>query len=173
MGDDEQVIQLDPMTPADWPAVSAIYAEGIAARVATFETELPTWSHWDAHHLPNCRFVARDASGVVGWVALSAVSRRHCYRGVAELSVYVRSSAHGRGVGRALLTHLIEASEAHGIWMLQGSTFPENTASIRLHESCGFRIVGRRERIAQLDGVWRDTVLLERRSPSIGIAARQ
>jgi len=161
-------VQIDHMTAADWSDVSAIYAEGIAARSATFETELPSWKYWDTHHLPNCRFVARDDADVLGWVALSAVSRRHCYRGVAELSVYVRASAHGRGVGRALLEHLIVASEADGIWMLQGVTFPENGASIRLHESCGFRIVGRRERVAQLDGRWRDTVLMERRSAIVG-----
>lgn len=161
-------MHIEPMTAADWLAVATIYAEGIAERTATFETEVPSWEHWDAHHLATCRFVARESTDVLGWVALSAVSRRHCYRGVAELSVYVRASAQRRGVGRALLTRLIAESEAEGIWTLQGATFPENAASIALHTACGFRVVGRRERVAQLDGIWRDTVLLERRSMNIG-----
>lgn len=163
-------MNIEPLLPADWPAVSAIYAEGIATRNATFETELPSWTHWDATHLADCRFVARDDAGVVGWVALSPVSRRACYRGVCEVSVYVRESARGRGVGRALMQRVIDASEAAGIWTLQGSTFPENTASIGLQMSCGFRVLGRRERVAQLDGVWRDTVLMERRSLRVGRA---
>jgi phosphinothricin acetyltransferase len=156
------------MTPADWDDVALIYGEGIATRNATFETEAPSWGQWDAAHLEDCRLVARDGNCVLGWAALSPVSRRHCYRGVAEVSVYVREGAHGRGVGRALLEHLVAASEAAGIWTLQGATFPENAASVRLQASCGFRVVGHRERIAQLDGVWRDTVLTERRSMIIG-----
>lgn len=161
-------MQIDVMTVADWAEVSAVYADGIATRNATFEAELPSWVQWDASHLAGCRFVARDAGVLVGWAALSPVSRRHCYRGVAEVSVYVSEAARGQGVGRALLEHLVEASEAAGIWTLQGSTFPENTASLRLQAACGFRVVGHRERIAQMDGRWRDTVLTERRSSRVG-----
>jgi L-amino acid N-acyltransferase YncA/catechol 2,3-dioxygenase-like lactoylglutathione lyase family enzyme len=156
------------MTPADWPEVRAIHQEGIADRLATFETDVPGWTQWDRAHLPGCRLVARGPQGAFGWAALSPVSGRACYAGVAEASVYVRRSARGCGVGRALLEHLIAASEAAGIWTLQGSTFPENVASLRLQLACGFRVLGRRERIAQLDGLWRDTVLTERRSPTAG-----
>jgi L-amino acid N-acyltransferase YncA len=161
-------VKIDVMTPADWDEVSAAYAEGIVTRNATFETELPSWEQWDASHLARCRFVARDESVLLGWAALSPVSRRHCYRGVAEVSVYIRESSRGRGVGRALLEHLVEASEAADIWTLQGSTFPENEASLRLQAACGFRVVGHRERVAQMDGRWRDTVLTERRSSRVG-----
>jgi L-amino acid N-acyltransferase YncA len=155
-----------PMAPSDWPQVSSIYREGIATGDATFETEVPSWEEWDAAHLPHCRLVAREAGRLLGWAALSPVSRRPCYAGVAEVSVYVREAERGRGVGRALLEQLTAASEAAGIWTLQGSTFPENAASLRLQAACGFRVVGHRERIAKLDGVWRDTVLTERRSPT-------
>jgi L-amino acid N-acyltransferase YncA len=160
-------VRIDPMTPADWGEVSMIYIEGIATRNATFEVELPSWEQWDAAHLASCRFVARDARALLGWAALSPVSRRHCYRGVAEVSVYVREAARGHGVGRALLEHIVAASEAAGLWTLQGSTFTENAASLRLQASCGFRVVGHRERIAQMDGRWRDTVLTERRSSRV------
>ena len=147
----------------------AIYEEGIATGQATFETEAPSWEQWDSAHLPSGRLVARDGELVLGWGALSPVSRRLCYAGVAEASVYVSGSARGRGVGRALLEHLIAASEAQGIWTLQGATFPENIASLRLQARCGFRVVGRRERIARMSRVWRDTVLTERRSGKVGI----
>ncbi len=156
------------MTPADWGEVARVYGEGIVTGNATFEAEVPSWEQWDASHLAGCRFVARDGDVLLGWAALSPVSRRACYRGVAEVSVYVREAARGGGVGRALLEHLVEASEAAGIWTLQGSTFPENAASLRLQAACGFRVVGRRERIARLHGVWRDTVLTERRSRRVG-----
>jgi phosphinothricin acetyltransferase len=162
-------MRIEPLTPEDWSQVRAIYEEGITTRQATFETELPSWEQWDSAHLENGRFVARDNDRVLGWGALSPVSRRRCYAGVAEVSVYVRESARGRGVGRALLEQVIAASEAQGIWTLQGSTFPENAASLRLQERCGFRVVGRRERIAQMNGVWRDTVLTERRSGKVGL----
>jgi phosphinothricin acetyltransferase len=161
-------MRIEPLTPEDWSQVRAIYEEGITTRQATFETELPSWEQWDSAHLESGRFVARDNDRVLGWGALSPVSRRRCYAGVAEVSVYVRESDRGRGVGRALLEQVIAASEAQGIWTLQGSTFPENAASLRLQERCGFRVVGRRERIAQMNGVWRDTVLTERRSAKIG-----
>lgn len=161
-------MRIEPMTDDDWPRVRSIYEEGIATRQATFETEAPSWDEWDSAHLESCRFVAREGDVVLGWGALSRVSRRRCYAGVAEVSVYVAESARARGVGRALLEQVIAASEAHGIWTLQGATFPENTASLRLQERCGFRVVGKRERIARMSGVWRDTILTERRSKKIG-----
>jgi L-amino acid N-acyltransferase YncA len=148
--------------------VAAIYGEGIACGGATFETECPSWEEWDAAHLACCRLVARKGDEIVGWAALSPVSRRPCYAGVAEASVYVSADARGQGVGRALLEALIHESEEHGIWTLQGATFAENAASLRLQVACGFRVVGRRERIAALNGAWRDTILTERRSSSVG-----
>jgi phosphinothricin acetyltransferase len=157
-----------PLGPADWPAVSTIYAAGIAGRMATFETEVPPWEAWDAAHLLSPRFVAELSGEVMGFAALSPVSRRHAYRGVAEVSVYVAPSSQGHGLGRALLEALIEDSERAGLWTLQATVFPENAASVRLHESLGFKVVGRRERIGQLDGQWRDTVVLERRSERVG-----
>src|SRR5437879_18665 len=161
---------IDSLTAADWPNVRAIYLEGIATAQATFETDAPSWEEWDAAHLPHSRLAARTDGVLAGWAALSPVSRRCCYAGVAETSVYVASAHRGRGVGKALLQELIADSERHGIWTLQGATFAENTASLRLQQSCGFRIIGRRERIGQLHGVWRSTVLTERRSPVIGAA---
>ena len=159
--------RVEAMTAEDWPAVRAIYEEGIATGMGTFETAAPTWDEWNAARLPHSRLVARSAS-ILGWAALSPVSRRSCYAGVAEFAVYVTESARGRGVGRTLVDALILSSEAHGIWTLQGVTIAENAASIALQLRCGFRIVGRRERIAQRDGVWRDTILTERRSRRLG-----
>jgi len=152
------------MLPHDWPSVRAIYEEGIATNQATFETKSPDWPEWDAKHLPVPRLVARD-SDVIGFATLSRVSAREVYRGVCEVSVYVATAGRGKGVGGALLDMLIVESEAAGIWTLQASIFPENEASVALHVNRGFRIVGRREKIAKHHGVWRDTVLLERRSP--------
>jgi phosphinothricin acetyltransferase len=160
---------ITPFTAADWEQVRAIYLEGIATGDATFETEAPTWEAWDAAHLPECRLAARDGERILGWAALSLVSRRKVYRGVAEASVYVAAASRGNGVGRALLEALIAESERLGIWTLQGATFPENVASLKLQQSCGFRIVGRRERIGCLNGKWRDTVLTERRSRVVGM----
>ncbi len=162
-------MQIEQLEATDWREVAAIYLDGIGSGQATFETECPSWEEWDAAHLACCRLVARRSGGVVGWAALSPVSRRQCYAGVAEASVYVAASARRQGVGGALLNALIRASEAHGIWTLQGATFAENAASLRLQAQCGFRIVGQRERIAKLSGVWRDTVLTERRSSSVGL----
>lgn len=159
---------IDPLVPSDWPQVRTIYQEGIATGDATFEVELPSWEEWDSAHLSTCRLVARRGGQVLGWAALSPVSGRLCYAGVAEVSVYVSQAVRGRGVGSALLAALIRASERHGFWTLQGSTFPENTASLRLQAHFGFRVVGRRDRIGRLNGVWRDTVLTERRSPVVG-----
>jgi len=158
-------VALRDMGPGDWPHISRIYAAGIATRNATFETEVPSFEEWDAAHLPSHRYVATDAEQVIGWVALSAYSDRCCYEGVADLSVYVEPAAQGRGVGRALLDHLVTSAEMAGIWTLQAGIFPENEASLALHRRCGFRVVGTRERIGQLDGVWRDVLLLERRAP--------
>jgi phosphinothricin acetyltransferase len=161
-------IDIEAMTPADWEQVRAIYQEGIASGQATFEIEAPSWTQWDAGHHSFGRLVARAGGRVVGWAALSPVSRRRCYAGVAEVSVYVAADHRGRDVGRQLLQAVIGESERHGIWTLQGGTFAENEASLRLQRSCGFRVLGRRERIAQHHGVWRDTILTERRSPIVG-----
>ena len=157
------MIRIREMTPEDWPAVEAIYAEGIATGDATFETEAPTWAEFDAGKLLEHRLVALEGELIVGWAALSATSARTCYAGVVEHSVYVASQARGQGVGNALLEALLSGADAAGIWTIQTSVFPENEASLALHERVGFRVVGRRERIAQLDSVWRDTILLERR----------
>ncbi len=158
-----------PMAASDAEAVLAVFAEGIASGDATFQTEAPGWAEWDAAHLPTPRLVARDAAGVLlGWCALSPVSRRAVYAGVVEESVYVATAARGQGVGRALLEAMVRESEAAGIWTLQAGIFPENAASIALHEACGFRIVGLRERIGQHFGEWRDVVFMERRSRVAG-----
>lgn len=157
------------MTEKHWEAVRAIYAEGIATGNATFETAVPSWGDWDAHHLRVCRLVAQNAGEVLGWAALSAVSRRHVYRGVAEVSVYIAEQARGRGIGAALLAALIVESERNGIWTLQAVIHAENSISIRLHQKAGFRVVGTRERIGCLKGRWLDTVLMERRSYVVGL----
>lgn len=161
-------LQLAPLDGAHWPQVEAIYREGIATGNATFETAPPSWETWDAAHLEVARIVALDDHGaVVGWAALSPYSKRAVYRGVAELSVYVASHVQGRGVGELLLRRVIADSERAGIWTLQAGILRENTASLRLHEKCGFRTVGVREAIGQRDGQWRDVVLMERRSPLV------
>jgi L-amino acid N-acyltransferase YncA len=160
-------VELRPLEPDDWPAVSAIYWDGMRDGLATFETEVPPWEVWDAAHFPEHRLVAELLGEVVGWAALSPVTSRRCYSGVAENSVYVARDAQGLGIGRTLLEALIAGAEAAGIWTIQTSIFPENRASLALHQKCGFRIVGTRERIAKRDGVWRDTVFLERRSEVI------
>lgn len=151
------------MAADDWFAVEAIYAEGIATRAATFETETSDYGAFDASHHVEHRLVAVEDGGVVGWVALAPTSARGCYAGVAESSVYVAASARGRGVGRVLMEAVLASARAGGIWTIHAGMFPENAASIALHERVGFRLVGRFERIAQLDGVWRDTILLELR----------
>jgi L-amino acid N-acyltransferase YncA len=158
------VVNVVPLEAHHWPAVCDIYAQGIATGNATFETETPTWESWDAAHLPTHRLVAISDGAVVGWAALSRVSDRCAYDGVAEESVYVAASARGQGVGRALLERLISDSEDAGIWTIQTGIFPENEASLRLHHRVGFRTVGTRERLGRLNGVWRDVVFLERRS---------
>ena len=157
------------MTPSDWDAVRAVYLEGVATGNATFETAAPEWERWHASHRQDCRLVAYDESGVIGFAALSPVSARAVYAGVAEVSVYIAEGARGQGIGAALLNELIRQSEAAGIWTLQAGIFPENTASLALHARFGFREVGRRERIGRRDGRWRDTILMERRSATVGL----
>jgi L-amino acid N-acyltransferase YncA len=157
-------IEIRALGPNDWPDVAAIYTAGIATGNATFETEAPTWEAWNTNHRADLGFVAVDGTRVVGWVAAGSVSDRCCYGGVVEHSVYVDPDYQGNGIGRALLSFLIERSEAAGVWTIQTGIFPENTASIALHQACGFRIVGRRERLGQLNGTWRDVLLLERRA---------
>jgi L-amino acid N-acyltransferase YncA len=159
----QPVVEIRALTTGDWPAVEAIYAEGIATRQATFETETPTWDQFDAAKLASHRLVATDGERVLGWAALSSTSERECYRGVVENSVYVADDARARGVGKALMGALIAGARAAGFWTIETGIFPENEASVALHESLGFRVVGRRERIAELDGRWRDTLLLELR----------
>ncbi|MDQ3012355.1 MAG: N-acetyltransferase family protein [Acidobacteriota bacterium] len=159
---------IDSMQTKDWPQVRAIYQEGIATGQATFETNAPDWDQWNAGHLPVCRLVARDREKIMGWAALSSVSRRQAYSGVAEASIYVAAEARRQGLGVRLMVELIAASEANGIWTLQSSIFPENQASVALHLKYGFREVGKRQRIAKLQGHWRNTVLLERRSQIVG-----
>ena len=152
-----------PLVPDDYPAVAAIFAEGIATGLATFETTVPSWEDWDASHLPDHRLVAEQGREVVGWVAVVPYSRRPVYEGVGEESVYVAERARGRGVGRALLSALVDSARAGGLWTLQAGIFPQNEPSLALHRSLGFRVVGVRERIGQLDGEWRDVVVLELR----------
>ena len=157
------------MTAADWPEVRAIYEAGIATGNATFETTAPEYDAWDRSHFANHRLVATDDEGnIVGWAALSPVSDRCVYGGVAENSIYIHPEARGSGVGTALLAHLLATAENAGIWTVQTGIFPENAPSLALHRRCGFRIIGTRERIGQLNGVWRDTLLLERRSATVG-----
>jgi L-amino acid N-acyltransferase YncA len=163
-------IQIRPLSQDDWDCVRGIYLEGIATGLATFETTVPSWETWHSAHLEFARLVAvSDGNRVTGWAALSPVSRRAAYAGVAEVSVYVGCEFRGRGVGGLLLDHLIRESESNSIWTLQAGIFPENEASIALHTNHGFRQVGFRERVAKLNGVWRNTVLLERRSQFVGV----
>jgi L-amino acid N-acyltransferase YncA len=157
-------VSMRPMRDEDWPVVRAVYEAGIATGNATFETEAPTWERWDASHLAEHRLVATVDDVVVGWAALSAVSDRCVYAGVAENSVYIHPDHRGRGVGTDLLDALVSGAERRGYWTIQTGIFPENTASVAAHERVGFRVVGRRERIGQLAGVWRDVLFLERRS---------
>jgi L-amino acid N-acyltransferase YncA len=162
-------LTIQPMRPEDWSAVRTIYLEGIATGNATFETSAPEWGEWDAKHRPDCRLVAWADNQIIGWTALSPVSSRCVYAGVAEESVYIAAQAQGQGVGKALLQAVIAESEKAGIWTIQTGIFPENAASLALHKSCGFREVGYREKIGQMNGVWRDTVFLERRSNVVGV----
>ena len=163
-------VTLLPFTVAHWPEARAIYEAGLATGHATFQTAAPAWAEWNREHLPHSRLVAANEAGrVLGWAALSPVSGRCVYGGVGEVSVYVAPAARGQGLGRQLLAALVAASETQGMWTLQAGIFPENAASLRLHLASGFREVGRREKIGQLGGIWRDTLLLERRSAVVGV----
>ncbi len=155
---------IDTFSEKDWDQVANIYRLGLETRLATFETTVPSWKSWDESHLDHSRWVARQNQTLLGWAALSPVSDRCVYGGVGEVSVYVDPSQSGQGVGSALLTEIIQSSEENGIWTLHSSMFPENVASVNLHEKFGFRKIGYREKIGQLDGKWRDTLLYERRS---------
>lgn len=161
-------VLIEAMEPAHWSAVREIYREGIETGQATFETAVPTWEAWNSGHRPDCRLIALIDNQIVGWAALSPVSKRQVYNGVAEVSIYIAASARGQGIGKTLMHTLVTCSEEAGIWTLQSSVFPENEVSVALHQAFGFRIVGKRERIAQMHGSWRDTVLLERRSKITG-----
>ena len=162
-------LQIRTMTAEDWEPVRAIYLAGIATGQATFETEAPTWMTWNNTHLPAPRLVAISSEVLGGWAALAPVSARPVYAGVAEVSVYVAEQMRGKGIGKLLLENLVTQSEENRIWTLQASIFPENAASISLHNTCGFREVGRRQHIAKMKGVWRDTLLFERRSKLVGV----
>jgi len=162
-------MDIRPLLKQDWPSVAEIYKEGIETGNATFENAVPTWDQWDSGHLNTCRIVATVNGEVSGWAALSKVSGRCVYAGVAEVSIYVAARYAGHKIGTRLLEELIAESESHGFWTLQAGIFPENTASLRLHEKLGFRVVGYREKIGKMNTLWRDTVLLERRSKKIGI----
>ena len=161
-------ISVRDLRPGDWPEVARIFREGIATGNATFETAVPSWAAWDAEHVADHRLVAERNGLVVGWIALVPVSPRECYAGVAEVSAYVGERARGKGVGAELLAALVESSERAGIWTLETGVFPENETSLRLLQRFGFRIVGTRERIGRLRGIWRDVVFLERRSEVVG-----
>ena len=155
-----------PMLPEHWPQVCQIYREGIATGDATFETEIPSLEKWDRNHLPECRLVILSGGDIFGWAALNGVSHRIVYKGVAEVSIYIKTAMRERGVGKFLLNELILCSEKNGFWTLQGAIFPENIASIKLFKFCGFREVGMREKLGQMNGIWRDVLLMERRSYS-------
>jgi len=159
-------VTIEDLRADDWPACALIYEEGLD--IGTFEESVPSWAQWDNTHLPEPRLVAREGDEILGWAALGPVSRRPCYAGVTENSLYVARSARGRGVGRALLEELVRRADEAGVWTIQAGILGGNDASVALHERCGFRVVGTRERIAQKRGVWRDVVLMERRSPFIG-----
>ena len=157
------------MESSDWPAVASIYEQGIATGFATFEKEIPAYEDWDRNHLKSCRIIAAKEATVLGWAALSPVSSRCVYGGVAEVSVYVGTQHQGMGIGKLLMEKLISLSEKEGLWTLQSGIFPENLGSIKLHEQVGFRRIGHRERVGKLDGVWKDNVIFEKRSKRVGI----
>lgn len=162
-------VSFRPMMQEDYDSVAEIFSQGIATGNATFETQIPDWEKWDAAHIRSCRIIATVNNVVTGWAALIPVSSRKVYAGVGELSIYISNAYRGLGIGNSLLERLIDESEKEGFWTLQAGIFPENTASIRLHQNHGFRIVGYREKIGQMDGIWRNTLLLERRSKVVGI----
>jgi phosphinothricin acetyltransferase len=162
-------MEIIEMLPTHWEGVKKIYGEGIASGHATFQADIPSWEEWDAAHVKTSRLIAIEDESLLGWAALTPVSGRCVYAGVGEVSVYVGETSRGKGIGKKLLEALITESEKNDFWTLQAGIFPENMASIRIHEECGFRIIGKRERIGQLNGNWRDTLLLERRSKKVGL----
>ena len=162
-------LSIEPLNKAHWTSVSKIYAQGIKTEIATFETEVPDWDTWNNKHIKTCRFVATQYDIIVGFGVLSPVSKRKVYEGVAEVSVYVDEAYRGQHIGESILNQLIIDSEARDFWTLQAGIFSENIASIELHKKCGFRVIGIREKIGQLNGKWYDNHLLERRSKSINI----
>jgi L-amino acid N-acyltransferase YncA len=164
------MIAFDLMSLPDWRAVKEIFEEGIATGNATFQLSARGWEEWNNSHLSHSRIVAKDGDNLLGWAALTPVSGRCVYAGVAEVSIYISAKARGKGWGKQLLQKLVEVSESNGIWTLQAGIFPENIPSIKIHEACSFRILGKRERIGKMNGVWRDTILLERRSQTVGIS---
>jgi L-amino acid N-acyltransferase YncA len=155
------------MTKDDWPAVGEIYKQGIETGNATFQQSVPGWEEWDKNHIKFCRIIAESAGQIAGWAALTQVSERYVYSGVAEVSIYISQHHRGMGIGKILLEKLVEESEANGFWTLQAGIFPENIPSIELHKKAGFRVVGYREKIGKMNDIWRDTILLERRSRKI------
>lgn len=166
---DQGTYLIDGMTLHDWPQVKKIYEEGIQTGLATFQTEAPEWEVWDQGHVKACRIVIRSERTLLGWAALSPTSNRCCYKGIGEVSIYIRATCQGKGIGTALLKSLIRESEKNGFWTLQSSITRENITSLALHNKCGFREIGYRERIAQMsDGSWHDVILMERRSPIVG-----
>lgn len=162
-------IKIVPMSDLDWSDVVKIYEAGIITKNATFQTEVPDWNSWDVSHRKDCRLVAKIVNKVIGWAALSSVSNRCVYAGVAEVSIYIAPDYRGSGVGSKLMEALIRESEFNGVWTLQAGIFPENTGSIQLHHKHGFRTIGIKERIGKMDGIWRDVLSLERRSKVVGI----
>lgn len=162
-------MKIREMSKADWESVARIYENGIATGIATFETSIPSYYSWDNAHMQKCRIVCTDGDDVMGWAALSPVSNRCVYGGIAEVSVYVDADNRGKGVGKLLMTNLITQSEAEGLWTIQSGIFPENEGSIKLHEKMGFRYIGKREKVGKLNGIWKDNLLFERRSKTIGI----
>jgi L-amino acid N-acyltransferase YncA len=161
-------IELRPLNKEDWPFVAEIYKQGIETGNATFQKDIPIWDVWDSGHIKTCRIVASLGNEIIGWAALTPVSGRCVYAGVAEVSVYVASRYKGQKIGTKLLESLIPESESEGFWTLQAGIFPENIASLKLHENLGFRKVGFREKIGKMNNIWRDTMLLERRSKIVG-----
>ncbi|WP_318343480.1 GNAT family N-acetyltransferase [Flagellimonas baculiformis] len=157
------------MIASDWEQVANIYSEGIATGFATFETSAPDYGQWDSSHTTHSRLVAEDNGTVLGWAALSPVSSRCVYGGVGEVSIYISAQSRGKGIGRLLMERLIEESEKAGFWTIQSGIFPENIGSIKLHEKMGFRYIGKRERIGKINGVWKDNLLFEKRSRSVGL----
>nr|WP_299342512.1 GNAT family N-acetyltransferase [Allomuricauda sp.] len=162
-------MKIREMSPDDWESVSKIYKEGIETGIATFEQQIPSYEHWDEAHIQSCRLVVEENGTLLGWAALSPVSSRCVYGGVGEVSIYVGNLSRGKGVGKALLQQLIDESEKAGFWTIQSGIFPENKASIHLHEKVGFRFIGKRERVGKIHGVWKDNLLFEKRSNQVGI----